>query len=40
MSTEILFIVAVFLGVIIGWIWRSIQFAADKDCANPEHEGK
>lgn len=25
------------LGVVLGWVWRSFQFARDRDCADPDH---
>lgn len=24
-------------GLIVGWVWRSIRFGLDRDCANPAH---
>lgn len=33
-------LVVLVIGFVSGWVARSIQFAADKDCANPEHNNK
>jgi len=26
------------IGIAVGWIFRSIQFGYDEDCANPNHK--
>lgn len=30
----------ILVGVFIGWVVRSIVFAHDRDCANPDHQQK
>lgn len=32
-----IFFGGILIGIAIGWCWRSFQFAADRDFANPDH---
>lgn len=34
METFLIFMV----GVVVGWVARSIQFVKDRDCFNPDHK--
>lgn len=38
MSVPYLLIVAMTFGAILGWVWRSVCFVHDRDCANPDHK--
>lgn len=32
------FLIGMAVGCIIGWVWRSLQFAKDHECADPNHK--